>query len=147
MNATQKRKASIVASVALALLTLSVFWVARNKGPISTVMRFHDAIGKSNLAAVTSLLVTNDSEPDANILEGFVFQKIQHGASIEVSKVVLNPPDNNMRYAWVYVTYHIGRNDSDTVLFVLQKKGMSWFIDPSSTLRRTLAAYRGDLQS
>ena len=120
---------SVASAVVLGVVTLVTFSLAREKGPVSTVVRFHEGLLAGNRIQVSSAL----SEP----LESPASNELMARASI-LLRASPNPQITRMsqagRLSQVEVVYPLPGRGTDSIVFFLKKEASLWEIDPSRTL-------------
>lgn len=135
MNLTPRQASSVLAAFVLSLLTLSVFFVSRNKGPVSTVTRFHEALVTNDQRLLRSTLGANYATEEAKRMTAFVAGLIDAGSSVAISRVGKRAID-----AEVWVKYASRRTGYTTISFALHKDSGVWLIDPRATTIRSRTA-------
>ncbi len=128
MKGVGQRASAYASAALLAVLTLSVFATAQNRGPVSVVTRFHEAVGARDPQDVQRLLTLPVSSPMSTGLVRGVQALRQEARSV---RTTLAGQDG--RQARVTVVYELGSG-----VYVLQyglvKPGAQWLIDPQTTM-------------
>lgn len=133
MHRRAAKLSAILSAIALAGVTLAVFWVLREVGPASTIRRFHIAAVRGDFQEV-EYLVTPDSTPAAaRELVAAVQGIAQLGGQYQLASTVR--PSPNLIVAEVNYHFPGGRRAE---LWFLQKVQGRWRINADATLHRTL---------
>lgn len=119
---------SIAAAGALAVLTLTVFVVARDQGPLSAVKRFHEAAASGD---PDGLARTTLAGPASAALAGRVRALLMEGPQISVGAV-----ESEGRRARVDLVYSFPEGFL-TVRYQLTKPTSRWLIDARDTISQT----------
>lgn len=130
-----RRYGSVGAALVLSLLTLGVFALARDKGPESTVRRFHVAVAEGDSSAVMRLM-TDGERVSGRELRAIVSSLVSQGARVQLGRVQIDG-----RLAYVDVAYLNARNQVVWALrYVVKKDDLRWQIDAGETnaLRRQM---------
>ncbi|MBS1713305.1 MAG: hypothetical protein JST30_03105 [Armatimonadetes bacterium] len=135
MNLTSRQASSVLAAFVLSVLTLSVFYLSRNKGPVSTVTRFHEALVTKDDRLLRSTLGSHYATEEARQMSAFVSGLIDAGSSVSISRVGKRAIE-----AEVWVKYASRRRGYTTVSFSLHKDSGVWLIDPGATKIRSRTA-------
>ena len=132
MNLTSRQASSVLAAFVLSLRTLSVFYLSRNKGPVSTVTRFHEALVTNDDRLLRSTLGASFDSEESKRMCAFVSSLIDAGSSVAISRVGKRAID-----AEVWVKYASRRAGFTTISFSLHKDTGVWLIDPAATKIRS----------
>lgn len=140
MNELARRRASIGASLGLAVLTLGVFGFSQNIGPESCVRRYHDAVKRRAWGEVQATLLQDLQSYGPIALTEGVADMMSRGLQPRVRRTVRDPDA-----VYVVVSYvdaeGVSRQDLNYIL-VATRNG--WRIDADMTLirfRRSLGVY------
>ncbi|MCW5937010.1 MAG: hypothetical protein KIT11_06880 [Fimbriimonadaceae bacterium] len=125
---------SVVASVVLAVLTLGVFSIARDKGPASTVVRYLEAVARQDINAQADLTLQPADHPSTQNLRRMLTEALSvgDGAGVQVKS-------QRGREALVMVTIKY-RQGFFSLAFHLTKPRYSWKIDAQSMMAPTPAS-------
>jgi hypothetical protein len=126
---------AIVAAVVLSFLTLGVFAMARDKGPESTVRRFHANLVAGDETAVLREMADGERVSGRD-LRAMVKFALGQGAKIQLGRVYTEG-----RLSYVDVVYVDDRNQVIGALrYVVKKDEYRWQIDAGETnaLRRQM---------
>src|SRR5690606_14312620 len=101
-----------------------VFALSRDRGPESTVRRFHQAIATGDMIAVHKEM-RDASRESGKALRQFVNTAITNGATVQLGKVYIDG-----RLAYVDVVYVVNGNQVVSILrYVVRKTDLRWQID------------------
>lgn len=127
---------SIVASSALALLTLTVFAVSQGRGPASAIQQYHKGLIERN-AAVLDRVTTQPRSLAHSMLEAQVLQALSSAEEIDLGRVMTRG-----KKAIAQVVYVSPRYGMATITYAFQQDRAGWVIDPVETLSRTRESSR-----
>ena len=127
---------SIVAASCITALTLSVFLVSRNSGPISAVTRFHQSVSARDAKLLVSVSVQPIDDPNLAVLVNQVEPFLKGGRNIQYTLV-----SKSAGIANVSVTYQFPRGYWSK-LYVLRHGKRQWYIDAKDTLTQANRAVR-----
>lgn len=127
---------SIIASLFLSVLTLSVFALSRDRGPESTVRRFHQALFEGDPIALLRTMVDGDKE-SGRYLRREVGRALARGVQIQLGRVTTEG-----RLAYVDVIYVTPGNQTvGAYRFVVKQVDSRWLIDAGATIRLQVQMY------
>ena len=129
MEARQRRNVSLVSSGILAVLTLSVFMASLNKGPVSSVTRFHQALARDDRATLRAVSLGPLDSPSMLALRQQILNRIGPQTKIEVARV-----DRKKGYAFVYVVYRSQNSQAVPWVFATKRFESTWLVDAEYTL-------------
>lgn len=122
--------ASIVASLALAAVTLAVFFVLQDYGPESTLRRFHEAILQRDAETVNDVTVGGLKDPPTEQEVSNIYGYLQRGARYR-----LLGTDHRGRWVGAEVQYIFPSGRTATYYWVIVKRGPQWKVDAEATER------------
>lgn len=121
---------SVIASIALSVLTLSVFALSRDRGPESTVRRFHQALMDGDPIGLLRTMSDGDRE-SGRYLRTQVSQTLARGVQIQLGRVTTEG-----RLSYVDVLYvSPGNQTVGAYRFVVKNSDDRWLIDSGATIR------------
>lgn len=126
---------SVASALVLTVLTLSVFALSRDRGPESTVIRFHRAIFEGDESAVIRELTDPQNEAGKQ-LRSEIKKVLGLGAQVQLGRVYTEG-----RLSYVDVVYVVNGNQMVAALrYVVKKNDLRWQIDAGETnaLRRQM---------
>ncbi len=130
MRGTHFVSQSVFSAIALSALTLSVFALSANRGPETTVRRFHQAILEGDSAEVLNLMVDGELET-GRFLRLQISDALARGVQIQLGRVTTEG-----RLSYVDVVYvHSGNRIVGAIRLVVRKPENRWIIDAGSSLK------------
>lgn len=126
---------SVVSALILTVLTLAVFALSRDRGPESTVIRFHRAVYEGREASAIREL-TDAQDEAGKQLRSDVKKVLDLGAQVQLGRVYTEG-----RLSYVDVVYVLNGNRMVAALrYVVKKNDLRWQIDAGETnaLRRQM---------
>ncbi len=130
------RALSTVPAIALALLTLTVFWVLRDYGPESAIRRFHDAVLSNDAQAVAQVTDDDFNDPSVQRLINNVIFLGQRGATYRILGM-----QRETRRVAAEVQYNLPDGKAGRTIWIVVKPRRTWKVEASETgqyFRRTL---------
>lgn len=124
------KEGAILASVLLATLTVSVFAVSQNRGPVSAITRFHEAVSRNDADMLADALVQPPDHPACQALRQYVARLQQLNPS--VSFVNEEKLGRESQVVALY-TAPTGRPLA-FIPFSLRKYSSTWKVDAVSTV-------------
>ncbi len=127
MKTRRPDRASILAAAALGVLTLGVFAVAQNQGPLSSVQRFHAMVAASKEQDAYRAF-SQESDPASA-------QQLYQLASMimrEDPRILVGEKESRGGRAWVDIAYEMGAGIV-VLRYSLKKEGPLWLIDANET--------------
>ncbi|HLK16134.1 MAG TPA: hypothetical protein VKT78_15120 [Fimbriimonadaceae bacterium] len=126
----------LLASILLALLTISVFYVLQDYGPESAVRKYNEGVLTGDLAAVNQISTQPVDPNDADWLRAYVQSFLRTGGRLRLMNMD-RTPDRSV----AYVEYVEPEPPSIQFLFVVRKQNHIWRISPTET-RRVIESFR-----
>lgn len=125
----RENRRSLLAAVALSVLTLATFAASAGRGPESAVKKFHEAIKENDEAAMAVSMAGPVDGVDQRQLIGLVRQLLSIEPHVELGKV-----QSAGRDAVVDVSYSLRNGRRQVVRFTLLQSQSRWQVDAKKTL-------------
>lgn len=122
--------ASAAAASILALLTLTVFFLAKDQGPISTVRRFQEGVLRRDGTAVRSSLGPYVSQTATQYLVNEVSALFESGYA---SSVAAKRQSGSRAYVAVVFKKPSNKESYVIIPYVLERGKTPWVINPNET--------------
>ena len=122
--------ASAAAAAILAFLTLTVFFLAKDQGPISTVRRFQEGVLRRDGNAVRSALGPYVSQSSTELLVNEVAGLFQSGYA---SSVAAKRQAGSRAYIAVVFKKPTNAESYVIIPYVLERGRTPWVINPNET--------------
>ncbi len=129
MEGSKVRGETLLVCVLFGAMVLAVFWRSYDKGPISTVRRFHEAVRSQDVMTLQKVV---DADTDARGLNVLVTQTrllLERNATFEVAG--MDTSANQVRAA---VIYHLPHEAPVVTVWVLDKQRSIWRVNPFKTV-------------
>lgn len=130
------RATSLVPAIALAALTLTVFWVLRDYGPESAIRRFHDAVLNRDTNALAQVTDNDLNDISTQRLIKNVVLLGEGGATYRILGM-----QRETRRVAAEVQYNLPDGKSGRTIWIVVKRNRVWKVEASETgqyFRKTL---------
>jgi hypothetical protein len=118
----------ILASVLLALLTLSVFYVLQDYGPESAIRKYNEAVLNGDSLALNAISSQPIDSPDGEWLQAQVHSFLAAGGRLRLETIRREPTTDLAE-----VEYVLPDPPAVPFLFVVTKDNHVWKVNPSAT--------------
>ncbi len=119
---------SVLASGALALVVMLVFFVLQDYGPESAVRRFHEAIVRHDNETLKRVTKGSLETEVAQFELTAVEQVLKAGARYQLVRT-----DHRAGWVGAEVVYRSPNGQTGTIYWVVVKDGPTWKVDPEAT--------------
>jgi HAMP domain-containing protein len=126
-----RRYARIGAALALAFVTLSVFYVLQDYGPESAIRRFHRAVQKGDLGDLQRVTEQPIDSKSVGDLYRWVQEMNRYGARYQLLRVERQPRSREVYAALVYV---LPNGETYATVWVVEKQREAWRVDAARTM-------------
>lgn len=130
------RASSLVPAIALAVLTLAVFWVLQDYGPESAIRRFHDAVLSRDALALAQVTEDDLNDLPTQRLIQNVLLLGEKGATYRILGM-----QRETRRVAAEVQYNLPDGKSGRTIWIVVKRNRVWKVEASETgqyFRKTL---------
>lgn len=129
MSPDRKRNLSLISAGALSALTLGVFLASPNRGPVSAVIRFNEAVKLRDPGMLKAVSWGDINNEENQILQSLVAKLLENGKECRVSRV-----EREKDYALVYTVYGKSGSGLYERVFVAKYAKPVWLVDAGLTL-------------